>query len=67
MARFFKSTSHIQVIIALRSIAIAIQLLLITFVNLDLAYQLLSTPLVSVISLKLLFTLNSNIYYRRNC
>jgi two-component system sensor histidine kinase RegB len=66
MAKFFKSTSHIQVIIALCSIAIAIQLLLIIFVNLDLAYQLLSTPLVSVISLKLLFTLNSNIYYRRN-
>ena len=66
MAKFFKSISHIQVIIALRSIAIAIQLLLIIFVNLDLAYQLLSAPLVSVISLKLLFTLNSNIYYRRN-
>jgi two-component system sensor histidine kinase RegB len=66
MPNFFKITSQIQVIIALRSIAITIQLLLIIFVNVALAYQLPWTPLVSVISLEVLFTLSSYIYYRHN-
>lgn len=66
MPNFFKRTSQIQVVIALRSIAITIQLLLIIFVNMGLAYQLPWTPLVSVISLEILFTLSSYIYYRHN-
>ena len=66
MPHFFKRTSQIQVIIALRSVAILIQLLLILFVNLGLAYQLPWTPLASVIGLEILFTLGSTIYYRHN-
>jgi two-component system sensor histidine kinase RegB len=66
MPKYFKRTSKIQVIIALRSTAIIIQLLLIFFVNLGLAYQLPWAPLVSVISLEVLFTLSSYIYYRHN-
>jgi len=66
MPQFFKRTSQIQVIIALRCIAIAIQLLLILFVNLGLAYQLPWTPLFSVISLEILFTFSSYLYYQHN-
>ncbi|KGJ92240.1 sensor histidine kinase [Colwellia psychrerythraea] len=66
MPLFFKRTSQIQVIIALRCIAIAIQLLLIFFVNLGLAYQLPWMPLISVIGLEVLFTLASYSYYRLN-
>jgi two-component system sensor histidine kinase RegB len=65
MPQFFKKTSQIQAIIALRSIAIAIQLLLILFVNLGLAYELPWMPLVSVISLEVLFTFTSYLYYSR--
>ncbi|TYK64671.1 sensor histidine kinase [Colwellia echini] len=66
MANFFKITNQIQAIIALRTIAITIQLVLILFVNIGLAYDLPWTPLVSVISLEILFTLSSYIYYRHN-
>ena len=66
MPQFFKKTNQIQAIIALRSVAIAIQLLLILFVNLGLAYELPWTPLVSIICLEILFTLSSYIYYRHN-
>ncbi len=66
MPHFFKRTSQIQAIIALRCVAIAIQILLILFVNVGLEYQLPWTPLVSVISLEILFTLSSSIYYRHN-
>lgn len=66
MPQFFKRTSQIQAIIALRSIAIAIQLLLILFVNLGLAYELPWMPLVSVISLEVLFTFSSYLYYSHN-
>ena len=65
MPQFFKRTSQIQAIIALRSIAIAIQLLLILFVNLGLAYELPWMPLVTVISLEVLFTFSSYLYYSR--
>ena len=66
MPHFFKRTSQIQSIIALRCIAILIQLLLILFVNLGLEYQLPWTPLVSIIGLEILFTLGSYIYYQQN-
>ena len=66
MPEFFKRSNRIQAIIALRSVAIAIQLLLILFVNLGLAYQLPWTPLVSIIALEILFTLSSFIYYRHH-
>lgn len=66
MPQFFKRTSGIQAIIALRCVAIAIQLLLILFVNIGLSYQLPWTPLVSVIGLEILFTLGSSLYYRHN-
>lgn len=45
MVKFFKRTSQIEVIIALRNIAIVIQLLLIIFINLNLAYQTLLAAL----------------------
>ncbi len=64
MPSFFKQLAQIQVIIALRSVAIVIQLLLIFFVNLVLAYQLPWIPLFSVIALELIFTLVSFIFYR---
>lgn len=63
MSQFFKRTSQIQVIIALRCIAIIIQLLLILFVNVGLAYQLPWIPLFSVISLEILFTISSYFYH----
>ena len=66
MPLFFKRTSQIQAIIALRCIAIAIQLLLILFVNLGLEYQLPWTPLVSIIGLEILFTVGSSVYYQHN-
>jgi len=66
MSHFFKRTSQIQAIIALRFVAIAIQILLILFVNVGLEYQLPWAPLVSVISLEVLFTCASYIYYRYN-
>jgi two-component system sensor histidine kinase RegB len=66
MPLFLKRTSQIQVIIALRCVAIAIQILLILFVNIGLEYQLPWTPLISVISLEILFTLSSSLYYRLN-
>lgn len=66
MPQFFKRTSQIQAIIVLRSVAIAIQLLLIIFVNLGLTYQLPWTPLISVIGLEILFTISSYIYYHLN-
>lgn len=66
MPKFIKRASQIQAIIALRSIAIAIQLLLIFFVNLVLHYELPWTPLFSVIGLEVLFTLGSSFYYRKH-
>jgi len=66
MPNFFKRTSQIQVIIALRSVAITIQMVLIFFVNIGLSYQLPWTPLISVIGLEILFTLVSYLYYRNN-
>ncbi len=66
MSKLFQRTNKIEVIIALRSVAILIQLVLILFVNLGLAYQLPWAPLASVIGLEVLFTLGSYIYYRNN-
>ncbi len=60
----FKSNNQIQVVLALRSAAIALQLLLILFVNLALNYQLPWTPLFSVIVLELTFTLVSFAFYK---
>jgi two-component system sensor histidine kinase RegB len=61
----FKSSNQIQMVLALRSVAITIQLLLILFVNLVLSYQLPWTPLFSVIILELIFTFASFIFYRK--
>jgi two-component system sensor histidine kinase RegB len=61
----FKSSNQIQMVLALRSVAITIQLLLILFVNLALNYQLPWTPLFSVIILELIFTFASFIFYRK--
>ena len=65
MPHFLKTASQIQAIIALRSIAIIIQLLLILFVNLALEYQLPWTPLFSVIALELIFTFASSIFFTK--
>lgn len=66
MRPLFNKTSKIEVIIALRCVAILIQLLLILFVNLGLAYQLPWTPLITIIVLEVFFTLGSYLYYRHN-
>ena len=60
----FKSSNQIQMVLALRSAAMFIQLLLILFVNLALNYQLPWTPLFSVIGLELIYTVASFIFYR---
>jgi len=59
-----KTNNQIELVLALRSAAIVIQLLLIFFVNLALAYQLPWMPLFSVIALELAFTFGSFIFYR---
>jgi len=61
----FKSSNQIQMVLALRSAAIVIQLLLILFVNLVLSYQLPWTPLFSVIALELIYTFASFLFYRK--
>ncbi|MEI6893467.1 MAG: HAMP domain-containing sensor histidine kinase [Colwellia sp.] len=64
MTNFFKIRNQIQVIIALRSFAIAIQLMLILFVNIGLGYQLPWTPMITIVCLELIFTCGSYLYYR---
>ena len=64
MPHFFKTISQMQAIIALRSVAIIIQLMLILFVNVALQYKLPWTPLFSVIALELIFTFISFIFYK---
>jgi two-component system sensor histidine kinase RegB len=59
-----KVSNQIQMVLTLRAAAIFIQLLLILFVNLGLAYQLPWTPLFSVIVLELIFTFASFAFYR---
>jgi len=59
-----KATNQINLVLALRSVAITIQLFLILFVNLGLSYELPWTPLFSVIGLELIFTFVSFIFYR---
>jgi two-component system sensor histidine kinase RegB len=61
----FKSSNQIQMVLALRSAAIVIQLMLILFVNLVLNYQLPWTPLFSVIALELIYTFASFLFYRK--
>lgn len=58
-----KASSQINQVLALRCVAIVVQILLILFVNLGLSYQLPWTPLISVIVLEFLFTLGSYIVY----
>ena len=59
-----KVNNHIQLLLALRSAAIVIQLLLILFVNLGLAYELPWLPLFTIIALELALTFASFTYYR---
>lgn len=65
MSQFFKNTNQIQAIIALRSVAIVIKLLLIFFVNVGLEYQLPWPPLLTIISAEIMFTLGSYLYYNK--
>ncbi len=64
MLKLFKRTNPINVIIILRSVAVAIQLLLIAFVNFALDYQLPWIPLLTIIFLEILFTILSYGFYR---
>ena len=64
MLKLFKRTNPIYVIIILRSVTVAIQLLLITFVNYGLNYQLPWTPLLIIITLEIVFTILSYGFYR---
>ncbi len=66
MKIFYKRISQVHTIIALRAIAVTVQVFLILFVNLGLDYQLPWTPLITVIVLELLFTCGSFYYYRVN-
>jgi two-component system sensor histidine kinase RegB len=59
-----KVNNQVQLVLALRSAAMVIQLFLILFVNLGLAYELPWTPLFSVIALELGFTFVSFMFYR---
>jgi two-component system sensor histidine kinase RegB len=65
MPLFFKTVNQIQAIIALRSVAIIIQVVLILFVNIALEYQLPLAPLLTIISLEILFTCVSFVYYKQ--
>jgi two-component system sensor histidine kinase RegB len=64
MLKLFKRTNPINVIIILRSVAVAIQLLLIAFVNFALDYKLPWIPLLTIIFLEILFTILSYGFYR---
>ena len=66
MQLLLKRVNQVYLVLILRSVAIAIQLILILFVNLILAYQLPWTPLFSIIIAELLFTIASYFYYRRS-
>lgn len=61
----FKSGNPIQMVLALRSVAIVIQLLLILFVNVVLNYQLPWAPLFGVIALELVYTFISFVFYQK--
>ncbi len=64
MNAFFKTLSQINTIITLRSVMIIIQIILLFFVTQVLHYQLPLTPLVSIVTLEILFTLACYVYYR---
>lgn len=59
-----KIKNQIHMVISLRAAAILLQLFLIFFVNIGLAYELPWTPLFSVIALEVIFTLASFFFYR---
>jgi two-component system sensor histidine kinase RegB len=61
---FLKTLSQIHIIIALRSVMIIIQIVLLFFVSQTLHYQLPTTPLCIVIALEILFTFGCYSYYR---
>lgn len=62
---FLKPRSQIHTIIALRSSAIFIQLILIFFVSQGLNYQLPTLSLISVVAIEILFTCACAWYYRK--
>ncbi|MBA6264075.1 HAMP domain-containing sensor histidine kinase [Colwellia sp. Bg11-12] len=64
MSLFFRKFNQVRTVLLLRSVAIIIQLILIFFVNVILAYQLPWLPLIIVIFSEILFTLASYLYYR---
>ncbi len=64
MSNLIKGLSQLQLIFALRFVAIIVQIALILFVNLALGYQLPWTPLFVVIIAESLFTGISLLYYR---
>ncbi|MEH6383630.1 MAG: HAMP domain-containing sensor histidine kinase [Colwellia sp.] len=64
MSLFFRKFNQVRTVLLLRSVAIIIQLILILFVNVILAYQLPWLPLIIVIFSEILFTLASYLYYR---
>jgi two-component system sensor histidine kinase RegB len=64
MSFFFKKFSQVRLVILLRTVAVAIQVLLIIFVNTVLNYELPWLPLSIVISLEIIFTLGSYGYFK---
>ncbi len=65
MSHLIKGLSQLQLIFALRLVAVVIQFSLILFVNLALHYQLPWTPLVVVIATEVIFTIVCWFYYRQ--
>ncbi|MBU2893729.1 sensor histidine kinase [Colwellia sp. D2M02] len=65
MTHFLKGANQVQAIIALRGVAIIIQVLLILFVNIALKYQLPWAPLFFIIAVEVAFTLASMLYYKQ--
>jgi two-component system sensor histidine kinase RegB len=61
-----KSINQLQLIIKLRFAAVAIQIILILFVNLGLEYQLPGITLFAIISTELVFTILSYFYYKND-
>jgi len=64
MSVLLRNISQVHTIIALRSAAIVVQILLIFFVNLGLNYQLPWQPLFWVILFEVIFTLASYYFYQ---
>ncbi|WP_448211632.1 sensor histidine kinase [Colwellia sp. MEBiC06753] len=65
MPDYFRQLNAIQLILALRAVSIAIQLVLILFVNLILGYVLPLTTLLLIVFKEILFNFGSWVYHQK--